>query len=142
MVCSSVDCTKRWHMGGGKKRRSVDLVVSNKVGLHARPAAVLVRLAQTFESDVVISCGTRSANAKSILGILTLCAERGAEVTVVAEGQDADRAIEAITELFARAFDEKAGGDGGAAIGFYGDSAGTEGMWSRGVGSGLSAARG
>lgn len=100
-------------MPARRKESTANLVVANKVGLHARPAAMLVRVAQQYDAEIEITYCARVANAKSILGVLTLCAERGAEVTVVAVGDDADAAIEAIAGLFARRFEEHDGDDGG-----------------------------
>jgi phosphocarrier protein len=85
-------------------RRRRDVVVLNEIGLHARPAAMLVRLAQEFDSEIALLCDQREANAKSMLSVLTLCAGCGAKVTVTAEGPDADTAIREIESLFARKF--------------------------------------
>jgi phosphocarrier protein HPr len=82
------------------------MVVLNEIGLHARPAAMLARLAGAFDSEVLVQYRGKTINAKSIIGILTLGAARGAEVTVVAVGWDAAKAIRAIDALFASAFNE------------------------------------
>jgi phosphotransferase system HPr (HPr) family protein len=88
------------------QQREERLIVSNKVGLHARPAALLVKVAQKFDAEIEVSLNGRKANAKSIMGLLTLCAECGAQVKVSASGDDAEEAIRAITDLFASNFHE------------------------------------
>jgi phosphocarrier protein HPr len=82
--------------------------LTNRLGLHARAAAQLVRLAKIFESIIEVQRddnGLRS-NAKSILGLLNISASQGAELTVTAEGVDEAAAIEAVKELFAAQFGE------------------------------------
>ena len=82
------------------------MVVLNALGLHARPAALLVRAALQYDADVVMQSGGQSVNGKSIMGILTLGASQGAQVVVSAEGCDAADAIRAIEKLFACRFHE------------------------------------
>ena len=94
---------------------SVRLVVPNAIGLHARPAALLVRVTQQFAAETVIECDQRRVSAKSVLGILTLCAAKGTELTVTAEGHDAEAAISAVQDLFACSFHEDEDGDAVAA---------------------------
>lgn len=86
---------------------SVDLVITNKLGLHARAAAKLTQLASTFESEVYIARGTQRVNAKSIMGVMMLAAGLGVGVTVDAEGQDAEQAVVAIAQLFTDKFGEE-----------------------------------
>lgn len=88
--------------------RQAKLVVSAEVGLHARPAAMLVKLAQKFNADVTIQCHERLANAKSILSILTLGAVNGDLVKVTTDGPEADAAILAFRTLFAHGFADPA----------------------------------
>lgn len=85
----------------------VKLEVKNKVGLHARPAALFVQTANKFKSTILVKIGAATANAKSILNVLTLGAGSGSVITVVAEGQDAEQALMALTELNANNFGEK-----------------------------------
>ena len=80
------------------------LIVPNEIGLHAQPAAMLARRAQQYDADIVMACGRKKVNAKSILGILTLCVGKGVRVAVTADGHDAPAAILAIEELFACSF--------------------------------------
>ena len=85
---------------------SARLTVLDAIGLHARPAAMLVRTAQEYDVEIVMEYGGHSVNGKSIMGILTLAAAQGAKVTVTAEGCDAAEAMRAIEELFACNFHE------------------------------------
>lgn len=82
------------------------LAVTSPIGIHARPAAMLVKLAQSFDADIEISLNGHATTAKSILGVLTLCAGYGAEVTVAAVGTGAEKALGAITALFECGFHE------------------------------------
>jgi len=68
---------------------------------------MLVNLAQTFEAEIRIESDSSTASAKSLMGLLTLNAQHGTELTVTADGQDADKAVRAIKELFARGLREK-----------------------------------
>jgi phosphocarrier protein HPr len=77
----------------------ITLTVHHEVGLHARPAAVFVKTAKQFCSAIKVTHGEREANAKSILSVLTLGVDQGAVVTLYAEGEDADRALEALEAL-------------------------------------------
>jgi PTS hybrid protein len=83
------------------------LVITNKVGLHARPARLLVQTAAQFQSRISVQCGEKTANAKSILGVLKLGAALGDTIVVHAEGDDAEQAVETLTELARRRFDEE-----------------------------------
>lgn len=85
---------------------SIDIIISNKLGLHARASAKLTQLASRFESEVFISRATKRVNAKSIMGVMMLAAGKGTTVTVDAEGPDADEALRAIEKLFYDKFDE------------------------------------
>jgi phosphotransferase system HPr (HPr) family protein len=85
----------------------VKLEIKNEVGLHARPAALFVQTANKFQSAITVKNGDLSANAKSILHILTLGAEQGSVITVSAEGEDAEQALQALIELNAANYGEK-----------------------------------
>lgn len=87
--------------------QEVTLTIRNKVGLHARPAALFVQTAKQFNSDIKLTCGEQQANAKSILNVLTMGVEQGAVVTVRAEGEDADQALAALTALIENNFGEE-----------------------------------
>ncbi len=84
----------------------VTITLLNKVGLHARPASQFVQTAARFSSKVTVSRQARQANAKSILQVLGLGAGGGAEITIQAEGDDAEAAIEALKQLIADKFGE------------------------------------
>ncbi len=76
-----------------------EIVVQNKTGLHARPAALFVQLANKYESDITIIKDDQEVNGKSIMGILMLAAEKGAKITIVAEGNDAETAVNELSEI-------------------------------------------
>ena len=80
--------------------------IVNEMGLHARPAALLVKLASKFESKIWLVNGTSEVNGKSIMGVLTLAAECGSEILVKADGVDADEAVVSIVELTNSGFGE------------------------------------
>jgi len=83
-----------------------DYIISNKLGLHARPSAQLTQTASRFASEIHISRADRRVNAKSIMGVMMLAAGQGSTVTVEAEGEDAEQAVEAIGQLIADGFGE------------------------------------
>ena len=85
---------------------SVDALIVNKLGLHARAAAKLTHVASGFHCDIWLSRSGRRVNAKSIMGVMMLAAGKGASVTVEAEGADADAALRAIRQLIADKFGE------------------------------------
>lgn len=82
-------------------------VVLNEKGLHTRPSTELVKCAANFSADMNLSYRNYVVNAKSILGILMLAAEKGARVMVEAEGEDAERAVAAILKLAKNRFNAK-----------------------------------
>lgn len=83
-----------------------DIVISNKLGLHARASAKLVQLVSGFRSTVMISCRGREINAKSIMGLMLLAAGVGTPIKLRVEGEDEAVAIAAVADLFNRKFDE------------------------------------
>ncbi len=82
------------------------LTIINKLGLHARASAKLVNTAAQFDSDIRIRHQGRTANGKSIMGIMMLAAGKGATIEVQAEGDDAEQALAAITDLVNNYFGE------------------------------------
>jgi phosphotransferase system HPr (HPr) family protein len=74
-----------------KLRKKV--IVKNKLGLHARPAALFVQTANKFDSHIIVEKDKERVNGKSIMGILTLGVEQGSSIIIEAEGQDAQRAM-------------------------------------------------
>ena len=75
------------------------VVVRNRHGLHARPASEFVKLASEFSAEVTVRKEDLEVNGKSIMGVLMLAAEPGAELTLSAEGDDADDAVDALAEF-------------------------------------------
>lgn len=86
---------------------SIDIVVSNKLGLHARAAAKLTQLASRFNCDIFIARGAQRVNAKSIMGVMMLAAGLGVTIKVDASGLDADQALGEIQILFENKFGEQ-----------------------------------
>ena len=82
------------------------VVVVNEAGIHARPAAEIVKLAAKFRSEIVISKDDLEVNAKSIMGVMMLAAECGSTVNIKAEGDDAEAALDALAALIASKFGE------------------------------------
>lgn len=85
---------------------SANVTIVNKLGLHARAASRLVNCASGFVADIEIARGTRSVNAKSIMGVLTLAAAIGTELVLQADGPDEQQAVEALSTLFQDRFGE------------------------------------
>ena len=80
--------------------------IVNQEGLHARPAAKIVRLASSFDSNIELLKDGVAVNGKSIMGVMMLAAECGSSIVVRADGPDAERAVEAIMQLVAGGFGE------------------------------------
>lgn len=83
-----------------------NIIISNKLGLHARASAKLSKLAGSFACDVFLSRGERRVNAKSIMGVMMLAAGIGAEVCLECDGADEQAATDALAALFADKFGE------------------------------------
>jgi len=79
----------------------------NKVGLHARPAVLFVQTANQFKSEIIVIKDDRQADAKSILGVLSLGAEYGDVITIRARGEDQEEALRALVELVENKFYEE-----------------------------------
>src|SRR6266436_1805839 len=80
--------------------------VSNKLGIHARPAAAFVKIANRFHCDIFVEKDGEKVNGKSIMGLMMLAAGPGSKLTVEAHGQDASQALAEIELLIKRKFDE------------------------------------
>ena len=80
-------------------RLEKELVIVNKLGLHARAATQLVKLANQFDAEVTLIQGEKQASASSVLGLMMLESAQGKTVTVISEGTDAEAALEAIEQL-------------------------------------------
>ncbi|MDA8352211.1 MAG: HPr family phosphocarrier protein [Firmicutes bacterium] len=76
--------------------------VNLKTGLHARPAALFVQKANQFSSEIFVAKGDKKVNAKSIMGIMSLAVANGAEISISAEGSDAEDAVEALVEIVSK----------------------------------------
>ena len=83
-----------------------ELIVSNRLGLHARATARLVQTLSSFRSNATLSAKGREVNAKSIMGVMLLAAGKGTSVTVRLDGEDEAEALAAVTALFDNRFDE------------------------------------
>ncbi|MCC6963985.1 MAG: HPr family phosphocarrier protein [candidate division Zixibacteria bacterium] len=79
--------------------------ITNKLGLHARPSAKVVQTATKFKSEITLEKEGLEVNGKSIMGVMMLAAEMGSDVTVTAQGEDAEDAVRALSEVLASKFD-------------------------------------
>lgn len=84
-----------------------ELVVQNKLGLHARPAAMFVRVANQFACEINVEKDNEEVNGKSIMGLMMLAAGCGSQLKVSAVGSQAQEALDAIEDLIKRKFDEE-----------------------------------
>jgi phosphocarrier protein len=96
------------HSAGEKNSKIVrEYVIRNRYGIHARPAAMLVKTASKFQSDVTVEKGSVRVSGKSIMGLMTMEASCGAKIRIVAEGVDAEQALDEIDRLFENKFYEE-----------------------------------
>src|SRR5258708_24987620 len=84
-----------------------DFMVSNKLGIHARPAALFVKTANRFSCDIFVEKDGEKVNGKSIMGLMMLAAGPGSKLTIIANGPDASKALVEIEGLIKRRFDEE-----------------------------------
>ena len=84
-----------------------ELVVQNKMGIHARPAAMIVRITNKFKAEVFVEKEEEQVNGKSIMGLMMLAAGPGSRLIVEADGHDAAKAVVEIELLIKRKFDEE-----------------------------------
>lgn len=89
-----------------KNRAEKEVIVRNKLGLHARAAAKFIKLAEKYKSRIEITKDSRTVNGKSIMGILTLAAGKGSKIKIAAEGEDCVEAVDALCELVENKFGE------------------------------------
>jgi phosphocarrier protein HPr len=94
-------------MAGDGWLMTKEMLVSNKLGIHARPAAMFVKVANRFNCDIFVEKDGEKVNGKSIMGLMMLAAGPGSKLTVHAEGQDASQALTEIETLMNRKFDEE-----------------------------------
>ena len=85
---------------------SKELVVSNKLGIHARPAAMFVKTANRFDCEILVEKDGEKVNGKSIMGLMMLAAGPGSRLTVSAEGGDAVKAVGELEDLMKRNFED------------------------------------
>jgi phosphocarrier protein HPr len=83
-----------------------EIMIVNKLGLHARAAAKFVTVASSFESDIRLSRDGRQVNGKSIMGVMMLAAARGAQLEIEASGEDERQALDRLEELVRQRFGE------------------------------------
>jgi phosphocarrier protein HPr len=99
-------------MSGARKAPENDMVISkelvvlNKLGIHARPAAMFVKVANRFQCDVFVEKDGEQVNGKSIMGLMMLAAGPSSRITIEARGDDAREAVTEIEALLKRKFDE------------------------------------
>lgn len=91
------------------KDHSATVTIRNRLGLHARAANLFVRTANQFKAEITVGKGPQKVNGKSILGIMTLAAGYNSKITIEAEGEEAEEAVEALAHLVRGRFEE---GDG------------------------------
>ena len=85
---------------------SEDFTIMNTLGLHARAAAAFVKIANRFQSDIIVVKDESSVNGKSIMGVLMLAASKDSTISITAKGDDAKEAIEALRKLIEEKFGE------------------------------------
>ena len=83
-----------------------ELLVQNKMGIHARPAAMIVRVTNKFKAEVFVEKDEEQVNGKSIMGLMMLAAAKGTKVKFIATGDDAPQMLAELDALFAKKFDE------------------------------------
>lgn len=88
-------------------RCEAEVEIVNRLGLHLRAAAAFAKLAESYASDVQLERDSMSANGKSVIALVTLAAAQGSRVRIVAEGDDADTAVKALSELVSERFGEE-----------------------------------
>ncbi|HOJ47721.1 MAG TPA: HPr family phosphocarrier protein [Bacillota bacterium] len=85
---------------------SKNITIQNSVGLHARPATYFIQKANSYKSSIWIENSDRRANAKSLLGVLSLGISKGDEITILADGVDEQEAVDGLVELILKGFNE------------------------------------
>jgi phosphocarrier protein HPr len=83
------------------------VIIKNRAGIHARPAALLVQTANRFSSNIYLEKDGEKINSKSIMGILTLAATYNSPIKIIADGSDEDDALQTISRLFENKFEEE-----------------------------------
>ena len=91
---------------GDQPEITKEMVVQNKLGVHARPSAMFVKTASRFDCDILVEKDGEVVNGKSIMGMMMLAAGPGSKLTVHAQGHDAPQALAELETLFKRKFEE------------------------------------
>ena len=86
---------------------SGDFLISNQLGIHARPAALIVKTASRFDSEITIEKDGSRVSGKSIMGLMTLEASHGSKLRIIIQGEDAEQAMDELQALFASKFGEE-----------------------------------
>ncbi len=84
-----------------------EFTIKNKLGLHARPAAMFVKLSNRYESEIWVAMDDEQVNGKSIMGLMMLAASHGSVLQVSAEGADAEEALQGLADLIESGFNEE-----------------------------------
>ncbi|MCK5780545.1 MAG: HPr family phosphocarrier protein [Psychrilyobacter sp.] len=79
--------------------KKIDVEIKNVAGLHARPSSLFVQVATEYDSEIMVICDDEEINGKSIMGLMLLAAEQGRTLTITADGDDEDEALEALQKL-------------------------------------------
>lgn len=95
---------------GDPSRHEREVEIANRLGLHARPAAEFVKMAGRYVADIRVEKDGMEVNGKSIMGVLTLAAERGARMRIRGHGHDAVEAVDELAQLVQRGFDYESAG--------------------------------
>lgn len=83
-----------------------NIIIENELGLHARPAALFVQIANKFNSEIFVEKNGERVSGKSIMGLMMLAAEKGSQITIIAQGEDAEQAFLALEKLLTNKFGE------------------------------------
>ncbi|MEY2529884.1 MAG: phosphocarrier protein HPr [Verrucomicrobiota bacterium] len=92
---------------GPAQKLEKEITIVNRLGLHARPAAMFVRIASRYRSEVWVEKEGEQINGKSIMGLMMLAAGQGSKLTIRCEGPDADKVLEELEELIQKKFNEE-----------------------------------
>lgn len=87
-------------------QQSIELIVKNRMGIHARPAAMIVRIANRFPADLYVEKDDEQVNGKSIMGLMMLAAGQGSKLRFTVEGEGGAEMLSEMEKLFERKFDE------------------------------------
>jgi phosphocarrier protein HPr len=79
--------------------KTIEVKIKNKAGLHARPSSLFVQIATGYDSEIMVICDDEEINGKSIMGLMLLAAEQGRTLTITADGEDEEAALEALKKL-------------------------------------------